>query len=267
MKVLIIFFSIIFLFTFISGQTVIDVWNEDIPYDNGEKAELYIYLPNEKKANGRAIVMYPGGGYSIVCMDHEGKDWVQFFNQQGIAIFILKYRMPKGNRYVPISDAEEAIKIVRRNSKEWKIDPNNVGIMGFSAGGHLASTIATHSKGDAKPNFHILFYPVITMNPSFTHPGSMLNFLGDKPNNKLIYEYSNDLQVTSDTPRVFLALSNDDDLVPAINGLNYYLECNNHGVPASLHIYPTCGHGWGYSAHFDFHLEMLRELKSWLNSF
>ena len=248
-------------------QKVINIWNGKAPFDNGEKAELSIYLPNSKNSNGRAIVMCPGGGYRLVSMDIEGTDWVQYFNQQGIAIFILRYRLPKGNRQVPISDAEEAIKIVRRNAKEWNINPKNVGIMGFSAGGHLASTIATHSKGDAKPDFHILFYPVITMNPSYTHRGSMINFLGEKPKRKLIEEYSNDLQVNSETSRVFLALCNDDITVPPINSINYYLQCNLHGVPASIHIYPSGGHGWGYRSSFVFHMEVLIELKNWLKSF
>ena len=267
MEIIKILFFIIILISGSLSQKVINLWNENVPYDNGEKAELTIYLPDSKRSNGRAIVICPGGGYSYVSMVNEGTNWVQYFNQQGISIFLLKYRMPKGNRYVPISDAEEAIKIVRRNAKEWNINPQNVGIMGFSAGGHLASTIATHSKGEAKPNFHILFYPVITMNPSYTHRGSMINFLGENPKSKLIEEYSNDLKVSNETSRVFLALSNDDRTVPAVNGANYYLQCNHHGVPASIHIYPTGGHGWGYKASFDFHLEVLRELKNWLNSF
>ena len=263
----ILFFFIIFINKNILAQTVINIWNDDIPYDNGDTAELSIFLPDNKKNTGRAIVMCPGGAYYFLSMENEGYNWVEYFNQQGIAVFIVKYRMPNGNLKVPVSDAEEAMRIVRRNSQKWNVNPKDVGIMGFSAGGHLASTIATHSKGDAKPNFHILFYPVISMDPSYTHMISMNNFLGKNPKSKMIYEYSNELQVTSETPRVFLALSNDDDLVPAINGARYYQECNNHGVPASMHIYPTGGHGWGYHAYFDYHLEMLRELKKWLQSF
>lgn len=200
-------------------------------------------------------------------MEHEGSDWAPYFNQLGITVFVLKYRFPKGNYKVPVSDAEEAFKIIRRNAQKWKINPKDIGIMGFSAGGHLASTIATHSVGDAKPDFQILFYPVITMNPTFTHKGSMTNFLGKNPKQKMIDLYSNELQITNDTPRAFLALSNDDTAVPPKNGLNYYQECNNHGVPASIHIYPTGGHGWGYWASFDYHLEVLIELKKWLQSF
>jgi acetyl esterase/lipase len=143
--------------------------------------------------------------------------------------------------------------------------------MGFSAGGHLASTIATHSKADAAPNFQILFYPVITMDPAFTHKGSHDNFLGKdrskKEMKKLEHEYSNDIQVNRTTPRVFLALSDDDHAVPASNGFNYYSECYRHDVPASIHIYPTGGHGWGYRESFAFHYQMVFELKAWLESF
>ena len=143
--------------------------------------------------------------------------------------------------------------------------------MGFSAGGHLASTIATHSTGDAAPNFQILFYPVITMDLGFTHKGSHDNFLGEghskKELRKLETEYSNDLQVNRTTPRAFLALSDDDKAVPAANGFSYYQQLYKHDVPASIHIYPTGGHGWGYRESFAYHYQMVFELKAWLESF
>ena len=179
--------------------------------------------------------------------------------------------MPHGNREIPIADAEEAIKTVRKNAVEWHIDRNDIGIMGFTAGGHLASTIATHSKGEAAPNFQILFYPVITMDPGFTHKGSHDAFLGTdlskKDQKKLEFEYSNELQANRTTSRAFLALSDDDKVVPAINGFNYYQQLYKHDVPASIHIYPTGGHGWGYRESFAFHYQMLFELKAWLESF
>ncbi len=259
---------------FAQKGTKMDLWPKSAPNNNGDekdKAELTVYLPDAKKATGRAVVCCPGGGYSHLAVDHEGHQWATFFNNQGIAFIVLKYRMPHGNYKIPISDAEEAMKIVRRNAVEWHIDRNNVGIMGFSAGGHLASTIATHSKADAAPNFQILFYPVITMDPAFTHKGSHDNFLGTdhskKEMKKLEHEYSNDIQVNRTTPRVFLALSDDDHAVPASNGFNYYSECYRHDVPASIHIYPTGGHGWGYRESFAFHYQMVFELKAWLESF
>ena len=239
--------------------------------DEKDQAEITVYLPDAKKATGRAVVCCPGGGYSHLAMDHEGHQWAPFFNTQGIALIVLKYRMPHGNRMVPISDAEEAVKTVRRNAAEWHINPNDVGIMGFSAGGHLASTIATHATGDAAPNFQILFYPVITMDLGFTHKGSHDNFLGTVENKKelkkLELEFSNDFQVNRTTPRAFLALSDDDKAVPACNGFNYYQQLYKHDVPASIHIYPTGGHGWGYRETFDYHYQMVFELKAWLKSF
>ena len=251
-----------------------DLWPKGAPNDNGDekdKAELTIYLPDAKRATGRAVVCCPGGGYTHLAMDHEGHQWATFFTQQGIALVVVKYRMPHGNPKIPIADAEEAIKTVRRNAKAWHIAANNVGIMGFSAGGHLASTIATHSKGDAAPNFQILFYPVITMDPAFTHMGSHDNLLGTdlskKQLKKLELEYSNDIQVNRTTPRAFIALSDDDRAVPAANGFNYYGELYRHDVPASLHIYPTGGHGWGYRESFTYHYNMIFELKAWLQSF
>ena len=251
-----------------------EVWPNGAPNANGDdkdKAELTVYLPDAKKATGRAIVCCPGGGYSHLAMDHEGHQWATFFNNQGIALIVLKYRMPHGNYVVPISDAEQAMKIVRQNAAEWHIDTHNVGIMGFSAGGHLASTIATHSTGDAAPNFQILFYPVITMDLGFTHKGSHDNFLGEghskKELRKLETEYSNDLQVNRTTPRAFLALSDDDKAVPAANGFGYYQQLYKHDVPASIHIYPSGGHGWGYRESFAYHYQMVFELKAWLQSF
>lgn len=251
-----------------------EVWPNGAPNANGDdkdKAELTVYLPDAKKATGRAIVCCPGGGYSHLAMDHEGHQWATFFNNQGIALIVLKYRMPHGNYVVPISDAEQAMKIVRQNAAEWHIDPHNVGIMGFSAGGHLASTIATHSKGEAAPNFQILFYPVITMDLGFTHKGSHDNLLGTnhdkKKLRKLEAEYSNDQQVNRTTPRAFLALSDDDKAVPAANGFGYYQQLYKHDVPASIHIYPSGGHGWGYRESFAFHYQMVFELKAWLQSF
>ena len=251
-----------------------DLWPNGATYnstDKEDKAEMTVYLPDAKKATGRAVVCCPGGGYTHLAMDHEGHQWATFFNNQGIALIVVKYRMPHGNPMIPISDAEQAIKTVRRNAVEWHIDRTKVGIMGFSAGGHLASTIATHSTGDAAPNFQILFYPVITMDPSFTHKGSHDNLLGTdhskKEMKRLESDYSNDLQVNRTTPRAFIALSDDDKAVPAANGFSYYEQLYKHDVPASIHIYPSGGHGWGYRESFAYHYQMIFELKGWLESF
>lgn len=240
------------------------------PQSNGDvrdTAKVWVYLPDAKQATGRAVVICPGGGYEYLASGYEGHDWAPFLNGQGIAVVVLKYRMPHGNPQIPLQDAEEAVRMVRRNAAAWNVKTDNVGIMGFSAGGHLASLVATRSKGDAAPDFQILFYPVITMDPGYTHRGSHDNLLGRDPKKKQEREYSTDQQVSRVTPRAFIALSDDDDLVLPANGANYYMECYRHDVPATLHIYPSGGHGWGIKQSFPYYFEMLLDLKAWLKSF
>lgn len=236
------------------------------PFDI-EQPSLRVFLPAPELATGRAVVACPGGGYSGLAVNHEGYDWAPYFNKQGIALIVLKYRMPKGDRTLPISDAEAAMKMVRDSADVWKLNPNDIGIMGSSAGGHLASTIATHAPEALRPNFQILFYPVITMDKSFTHMGSHDNLLGKDASADLEKEFSNEKQVTKETPRAFIVYSDDDKVVPPANGVNYYLALNKKGVPSVLHIYPTGGHGWGIREDFLYKSEMQNELTSWLRSF
>lgn len=247
----------------------VNLWAAKAPNKNGlqDTAYIKVYLPDAKRATGRAVVICPGGGYAHLAMEHEGTQWAPFFNNMGIAAIVLHYRMPNGNVKVPISDAEEALRIVRHNAKNWHINASDVGIMGFSAGGHLASTIATQSKAEAKPNFQILFYPVITMMQGYTHQGSHDNLLGKDAHKKDEQKYCSDLQVTRVTPRACLLLSDDDHTVMPINSVNYYAELYRHDVPASIYVYPTGGHGWGMNTSFAFHAEMLTNLKGWLESF
>ena len=236
------------------------------PFDI-EQPSLRVFLPAPELATGRAVVACPGGGYSGLAVNHEGYDWAPYFNKQGIAWIVLKYRMPKGDRTLPISDAEAAMKMVRDSADVWNLNPNDIGIMGSSAGGHLASTIATHAPEALRPNFQILFYPVITMDKSFTHMGSHDNLLGKDASADLEKEFSNEKQVTKETPRAFIVYSDDDKVVPPANGVNYYLALNKKGVPSVLHIYPTGGHGWGIREDFLYKSEMQNELTSWLRSF
>ena len=236
------------------------------PFDI-EQPSLRVLLPAPELATGRAVVACPGGGYSGLAVNHEGYDWAPYFNKQGIALIVLKYRMPKGDRTLPISDAEAAMKMVRDSADVWNLNPNDIGIMGSSAGGHLASTIATHAPEALRPNFQILFYPVITMDKSFTHMGSHDNLLGKDASADLEKEFSNEKQVTKETPRAFIVYSDDDKVVPPANGVNYYLALNKKGVPSVLHIYPTGGHGWGIREDFLYKSEMQNELTSWLRSF
>ena len=236
------------------------------PFDI-EQPSLRVFLPAPELATGRAVVACPGGGYSGLAVNHEGYDWAPYFNKQGIALIVLKYRMPKGDRTLPIFDAEAAMKMVRDSADVWNLNPNDIGIMGSSAGGHLASTIATHAPEALRPNFQILFYPVITMDKSFTHMGSHDNLLGKDASADLEKEFSNEKQVTKETPRAFIVYSDDDKVVPPANGVNYYLALNKKGVPSVLHIYPTGGHGWGIREDFLYKSEMQNELTSWLRSF
>lgn len=256
----------------------IDLWKNGLPNTNGMESQGYddkkhnfkpcirVYLPKTSQP-ARAVVICPGGGYEHLAMSHEGYAWGDFFNEQGIAAIVLKYRMPNGNREVPMSDAYEAIRYTKEHATEWNINPDDIGIMGFSAGGHLASTIATHAPEDLRPTFQILFYPVISMEPIFTHRGSRKRFVGDDATKELEKEFSNEFQVTSFTPKAFITLSDDDRGVKPMNSIRYYSALKEKGVPAAMHIYPSGGHGWGIKNSFKFRNEMLAELKAWLASF
>ncbi|WP_455063595.1 alpha/beta hydrolase [Prevotella fusca] len=255
-----------------NAQSTFDVklYNGRPPYNNGDPndtAKVRVFLPTEKEATGRAVIICPGGAYETLSMDKEGYDWGEFFQNHGIAAIVLKYRMPHGEPEVPVSDAEQAMKLVRMNATSWRINRNDVGIMGFSAGGHLAATIATRSQGEAKPNFQILFYPVISMLEGYGHDRSRLNFLGKNPGKRDEKKYSADMNVSRVTPRAFIALSDDDDSVPPANGVNFYTELYRNDVRASLHVYPGGGHGWGSKIGFRYHEEMMMDLKAWLKSF
>lgn len=271
------------LFTFLCAnaqQTVdIDLWQNGLPNSNGIdktseyndatrnfKPSIKVFLPAKEKSNNMAVICCPGGGYTHLALQHEGYDWAPFFNDLGFTFVVLKYRMPHGVTEVPISDAKEALRLVREKATEWNINPDKVGIMGSSAGGHLATTVATHSEAGKAPNFQILFYPVVTFSDLNTHKGSRNALIGDKPTYEQICLYSNEQQVSSNTPPAILLLSDDDGAVPSQNSVDYYLALRRHGVKATMHIYPSGGHGWGYKESFRHRTEMLAELKSWLKS-
>ncbi len=232
-----------------------------------ESPKMTVYLPADNKASGRAVLALPGGGYSGLATGHEGHDWAPFFNDKGIALAVVEYGLPHGDRTIPVGDAVNAVKTVRDSAEVWRINPDDIGIMGSSAGGHLASTVATHAPSEARPNFQILFYPVITMDKSYTHKGTHDNLLGADASAELEKEYSNELQVDSLTPRAIILYSDDDNVVPPMNGVNYYAALHRLGIPASLFIYPSGGHGWGYRQKFKYHEQMIADLSAWLESF
>lgn len=231
-----------------------------------EGARLTAYLPTQP--SGRAIVDLPGGGYSHLAVDHEGHQWADWMNRQGIAFFVLEYRMPKGDRTIPLTDACRAMTTVRDSATAWRVNPYDVGIMGFSAGGHLASAVSTHAPWAARPNFSILFYPVVSMDERVTHKGSCANFLGAEgmKDKRLIQQWSNDACVRRHlTPPACVILSTDDRVVPPVtNGVAYYSAMRRAGNNCALYAYPSGGHGYGIRKNFAFHKQMLGDLKAWL---
>ena len=240
----------------VDEKPVIKGW---INGDEYTEATLTIYPA--KKPNGQAIVACPGGGYAGIATTHEGHDMAAWFNTQGITYAVLHYRMPYGKHEIPLSDAHQAIRYMRKNGEKWGIE--QLGIMGSSAGGHLASTVATHFDAETRPDFQILFYPVVTMT-DYTHQGSKDNLLGKNPSEELVKLYSNELQVTEQTPPAFIMHSSNDDAVPVLNSINYYLALCKHGVWSSMHLYPIGGHGWGYNESFPYKAQWKNELEKWL---
>ncbi len=266
------------------GQTKpieITLWPDGAPNSNGLKAsdevvgdqsftmrvgEPILYVFPAENPTGPAVVMLPGGAYMGVAMAHEGTDMADWFSTQGITYAVLKYRMPCGNREVPMSDAEQAMRIMRDHAAEWGIDKNKVGVMGASAGGHLATTLATHySSAETRPDFQLLYYPVVSMTDELTHEGSRTSLLGDNITDADKIKYSNELQVTSDTPKAFLMLSGDDDAVAPANSIRYYEALLKAGVKGStIHVYPVGGHGWGFRDSFPYKNDWTNELRDWL---
>ena len=235
--------------------------------DDG-KAQMVCFLPTSP--SGKAIVGVPGGGYSVLSNTHEGYLASEWLNDQGIVYFVVNYRLPNGDRTLPMSDVQKGIRIVRDSAIVWGINPNDVGIMGFSAGGHLASVISTHADFDVRPDFTILFYPVISMDERVSHKWSCRNFLGEEgqKNPALVREFSTDKAVRRHlTPPAIIIMSNDDRLVPPVtNGVAYYSAMRNVGNECSMFIYPTGDHGFGFGTWFKYHDQMLTDLGNWLKA-
>lgn len=232
---------------------------------NFDSPSLRVYLPSPEISIGRMVIALPGGGYSALAVDHEGYDWAPFFLERGIALGVLKYKMPQTNHSVPYADVDAAFKLVKEHSEEWNINTDDIGIMGSSAGGHLASTYATHSNADDKPAFQILLYPVITMDMSFTHQGSRNNLLGENPSQEMIDRFSNEKRVDKFTPPAFIIFAADDKVVPVLNGLRYTEVLIDNNVPVTFLLYPTGGHGFGNYDSFTYHEQFLLELSKWLD--
>jgi acetyl esterase/lipase len=244
-----------------SGETEKRDTSEIVTISKVQTPEIEVYLPSARNATGDAVIICPGGGYWVLAYDWEGTDIAKYLNSKGIAGIVLKYRLPTSAsniepRLSPLLDAQRAMRLVRYNAESWKIDPSRVGIMGFSAGGHLASTLSTHfdqGAPDAKdpvdrlscrPDFSVLVYPVITFIADYQHSGSKEALLGKNPDPELLKYYSNELQVTPQTPPAILIHSSDDQGVPVENSISYFEALRKNNVPASMLIYPYGGHGF-----------------------
>jgi acetyl esterase/lipase len=261
-------------------DTIMPLWSKKIPnqepsnekekieterfkwISNVQEPTIEVYLPTKSNANGQAVVIFPGGGYYGLAYDWEGIDMAKALNSRGVAGIVVKYRLPlsksivKEKEVVPLQDAQRAIRLVRSKAAEWNISEEKIGIMGFSAGGHLASTLGTHYEDEvyekqdeaddvsARPNFMALIYPVISMEKSTTHTGSRGALLGDNPSDEMSDRFSANKNVTKDTPPTFLLHAQDDEGVPVENSILMFSALKKENVPVTMHIYPKGGHGF-----------------------
>lgn len=301
MQKIIILFLTISLNTMIQAQQVLPLYGDGTipnskPGKDEEKSEagkepghtnislvsrptLTIFLPQKDKANGTAIIVCPGGGYDHLAIEHEGFEVAKRLAEMGVSAFVLKYRLPSDETMInkeigPLQDAQRAIQLVRQHSSDWGVDPGRIGILGFSAGGHLASTAGTHftkavidntANISLRPDFMVLLYPVISFNDSIGHSGCRNNLLGHNAPADKVIEYSNELQVTPQTPPTFLVQTEDDKTVQVRNSLVFYEALRRNGVPAELHVYPKGGHGFGMHNPTTKD-EWIDRLKNWLDA-
>ncbi len=252
------------------AQETFSLWPNGVPIDNGlegpeseggcvgniSEPTLTVYHPDPEVATDVAMLIVPGGGYSVVCMGHEGEAIAEWLTGIGITVGVLKYRLPNHHYEVPFQDAQQALRLMKSHADAWQVSPNKIGIMGFSAGGHLASTIGTHfmddfsrGRGDHlelgnRPDFMALVYPVISMMDGVTHQGSQRGLLGENPDASRLFYFSNHQQVNAQTPPTFLVHASDDEVVIPANSTAFYKGLKENGVPAELHIFERGGHGF-----------------------
>lgn len=281
----------------VTAQQVIPLYKDSIPnsipsknkektVDNGflitqdvSVPSLTVFKPQKQSDKKSAVIICPGGGYAFLATGHEGKDVAEALNKMGVTAFMLKYRLPndtimKDKKIAPLQDAQRAIQLVRENAAQWNIDPNKIGIMGFSAGGHLAATASTQFEREVianpkhtslRPDFSILLYPVISFTDSLTHMGSRINLIGKNPSKELVEQYSNELQVTAKTPPAFLVHAADDGLVPIGNSIAYYQALLKNGVLSEILLYPHGEHGFGM-INRSTNDRWMDNLKNWMKS-
>ncbi|MDR2474014.1 MAG: alpha/beta hydrolase [Tannerella sp.] len=279
-KILIISAVIMIALGSVCAQKTVKLWDTKPPTSNGitqpENIDANHWITNVSEpsitiypvsgSDNTAVIILPGGGYAGLASNHEGTLAAQWLNKQGITGIVLKYRMPNKHKEVPLDDVHQAFRYVRTHAAELGVNASKIGIMGSSAGGHLASTASTHyttSGVSTRPDFAVLFYPVITMEEA-THGGSRTNLLGDKPSQADIDFYSNEKHVNKNTPPTLLLLSDDDKVVLPENSLRYYKALKDNNVTASMYIFPVGGHGWGFGENFKYHRQMLDLMSEWL---
>ena len=246
------------------SEIIVPLWDGLAPQSSGtaetDVPALYIYLPKNSTGPAPALLVCPGGGYQGIAIGHEGHAIADWFIGKGVAAFVLRYRLPaNGYRHpVPLQDIQRAVRLIRARATEWNIDPARLGVMGFSAGGHLSSTLITHfdagnslaedpvDRQSCRPEFAVLVYPVITLQEKFTHEGSKLNLLGPDPDPALVKNLSSETQVTTQTPPTLLVHAADDDGVPIDHSRIMLAALQKAGVASDLHEYPVGGHGFGH---------------------
>lgn len=251
--------------------------------ENVQVPTLEAYLPKKRSATGMSVIICPGGGYQGLAYDWEGTEIAEWFNTKGIAAFVLKYRLPRSRSLAvghkaPLQDAQRAMKIVRGNADKWNLSKDKIGVMGFSAGGHLASTLGVHFDKDydnykdelssvsARPDFMLLIYPVISTTSSYMHQGSRDNLIGLNPTRELVNFYSSELHISTNTPPAFLVHSSDDLVVPSMNSILLYEALQEKEIYSEMHIYPSGGHGYGLAVG-QGHIEGWPDrLDEWLSS-
>lgn len=262
----------------------VKIWDDkDAPHSNGfvEKGvkevnnngfvylttstELYIFKADTAKATGKAFVVIPGGGYGCVCATFEGYRVARWLAQQGITAAVLKYRLPNGHPEVPLEDAVEALRTMRKMADDLKIDPNKVGVMGSSAGGHLAAYVSTLAPDEDKPNFTCLFYPVITSQEDVAHNGTFHNLVGHNASERERAYFSLETRVTKSTPPAIIFHSDADTVVPSVSSTRYYNALKKHGIKAELHIYPNGWHGWVMHPEYEQYERWQTALLEWVN--
>jgi acetyl esterase/lipase len=287
---LIIHFSLFIInYSFITGSpasaqsfTEIPVWPRGAAESNGiteeestdpssgriyhlSEASMIVYPAEASLNKGVAVILCPGGGYAYLSGRYEGSMFAEWYAAHGVTAVVLKYRLPNGHPHIPLEDAQEAVRILRRNAGQWKIHPRKIGISGFSAGGHLAAALLTHFDASCRPDFGILFYPAVSAKAQLTRGENFRkNLLGEQPDSTLTHQYSNEEHVTPDTPPTLLLMCDDDKSVSPRNATLFYDLLKQNGVKAGLHIFPSGGHGWGFKSTFRYHEAMKRILMDWV---